>query len=163
MMRSWSEVQALAERAALGAGVPFAQAARFGAGVARHLADSRPHELVSQAFADADHIVALSLEVDRAIEAASTSANRYDIRAAPELLVASLMQALPCDVRLHPSEQGLAVTVMLDAAPSGQKPLRIDAPERLWSEMEALAALTYVPESAASRARGAGAGLMELD
>lgn len=154
----------MAERAALGAGAPFAQAARFGAGVARHLTEGRPAGLVSEAFEDPDQIIALSLEVDRAIEAASTSGAPYRVRTGPELLIASLMQALPCDVRLHPaSEAGLAVTVRLDAAPTGQRPARIDVPDRLWSDMGALAARTYVPESAASQARGAGAGLMELD
>ncbi len=162
-MRSWSETQALAERAALGAGVPFAQAARFGAAVARHLSEGRGPEMVAAALSQPSEIVALSLAVEEAVEAASRKQVPHVIVQKPAVLVASFLQSLPCDVELAPHADGLSATVRLDAQQKRARAARIDVPDALWSQMEVLAARTYVPESEASRARGAGAGLMELD
>lgn len=163
MNRSWSETQAIGERAALAVGVPFAQAARFGAAVARHLAENRPAQDVSDLLEAPDRILALSLQVERAIEAASLMTAPHEISETPHMLVASFLQSLPCGVRIEPAPGVLLVTVLLQEPPMRQRSARIDVPDALWEEMSRLAADTYVPESEASRLRGAGAELMQLD
>lgn len=163
MMRSWSEVQAMAERSALGAGVPFAQAARFGAAAARHLSENRKPDMIAEALNAPESITALSLEVERAVEAASSRGQPYLIALNPRELAASFLQALPCDAVFEPVKDGLKAMVLLSDPQRRPRQARLDVPDMLWQQMEALAAQTYVPESEASRAQGAGAGLMELD
>lgn len=163
MMRSWSEMQSMAEQAALGAGVPFSQAARFGAAAARHLGEERPADAIDTLLDAPDRIVAFSLEIERAIEAASLTQAPYEISEQPHMLVASFLQSLPCGVRIEPVPGGLSVTVLLQEPQRRSKSARIDVPDALWAKMETLAARTYVPESDSSRERGAGARLMQLD
>ncbi|MEO1365430.1 MAG: hypothetical protein AAFU86_16825, partial [Pseudomonadota bacterium] len=70
MSRSWTEVQALATRAAAGAGVPAAQSLAFGAMLARHLADGGDEAPLHAALAAPDRILALAQRVEEVIEAA---------------------------------------------------------------------------------------------
>ncbi len=163
MMRSWYEVQSMAERAALGLGVPFSQAARFGAAVARHLAEGRPAGPLAELLEGPEQIIALSLEVERAVELASTSGATYRVSEGPQIVAASFMHSLPCDVRIEPALDGLDVRIDLETPQGRTRPTRIEVPNEVWDMMETLAARTYVPESAASQLKGAGAGLMELD
>ena len=160
--RSWAETQSLAEKAALGIGVPFAQAARFGAATARHCAEGRPADVLLTVLDKPDAIIALSLEVERAVEAASLMRAPYEITDVSQTLAASFLQALPCDVALEPVSGGLSVSVHLQAPQKRPRPARLEMSQALWDRLQALAERTYVPDSAQSKL-GAGAGLMDLD
>ncbi len=56
---------------------------------------------------------------------------------------------------------GLTEGRKTDLAPAPLGPLEVT--DALWGRLERFAALTYVPETAASRARGAGAGDIDND
>ncbi len=163
MMRSWTETQALAERAARGAEVPFAQSARFGAAAARHLAENRDSAQLSKALNEPDVLLQLSLAVERAIESASTGTEVQHMPSGSVSLLQSYIESMPCSAEAQPDATGLVVRIDLSEPTTRKRPARVDVPDDLWAEMEALAKLTYVPDSAASRDKGAGAGLMELD
>lgn len=163
MTRSWYEVQSLAEKAALGAGVPFSQAARFGVGAARHLSEGRNAESLKELMDAPEQITNLALEVERAVEAASSGAGAYLIKTSDHLLAASLLQSLPCDVLVEPDGAGLSVQVLLDTPQRRTRSARVEVPQDLWVMFEVYAARTYVPESDASRLQGAGASLMQLE
>lgn len=163
MSRSWTETQALAERAARGAGVPFAQAARFAVGVARHLADNRPSDDILHAYENPDLISDIALDAERVTEAASVSGKAWTGHSdAPELLK-SVIEALPCDSAVSIDGNQVHARLTLDEPSQKSRPARLFVPHALQTEMERLAKRTYVPDSAASREAGAGAGLMELD
>ncbi|WP_299369155.1 hypothetical protein [uncultured Tateyamaria sp.] len=164
---SWTELQALGVKAASGAQVPPAQALAFGAMLARHLADEGDEAPVLRALEAPDTIVALAHAVERLVEAASISpagtASTREGDAGRRALLVSWLNGLPC--RSEVSVAGDTVRAMLSLVePSTRaRPVRIAVSQRLADALHDLAARTYVPDSAASRAGGAGAGLMELD
>ena len=163
---SWTEVQALAVKAASGAGVPPAQALAFGAMLARHVADGGPQGALGAALSDPQLIVDLARRVETIVEAASVSAT--PVKATEQdtgtrAMLVSWLSGLPCKAELDVAGARVNVRLAL-AEPSTQKrPERLVLDAGLLQQMNDLAAKTYVPDSDASRAGGAGAGLMELD
>lgn len=163
MTLSWTEVQAMAERAALGAKVPFAQAARFGAAAARHIAEGRTAKALVDVLNDPEQIIALSTEVERAVESASSLGRSHLILQEPRELAASFFQSLPCDAKLELLPEGLKATVLLNDPQRRRRVTHLDVPDDLWMQMEALATGTHLPHGEMSPKRGVGAGLMQLD
>lgn len=162
--RSFHDVQALAECAALGLGLPFAQAARFGAAAALHLGEGRPADALTSLLEKPAQISALSLQVERAVEAASTSASAFRLSEGPHIVAASFAHSLPCDVRVERVADGLDVRVLLNAPQKRARPNRVAVPVALWSRMEEIAGR---PDTAGGSItvplKAAGACLMELD
>lgn len=166
MQKSWTELQALAVKAALGAAVPPAQALAFGAMVPRHLADGGAQAQLIDALGTPDVIVTLAHKVEEIIETASLSARVVSTQEADtgqRALLISWLASLPCQAGITNSAQDVHVHLSLTDPSTRSRPDRVTIAAPLFDVMQALAARTYVPDSAASRASGAGAGLMELD
>ncbi|MEL7163962.1 MAG: hypothetical protein AAGL96_00710 [Pseudomonadota bacterium] len=163
--RSWNEVQSKAARAAIGAGVPHAQALAFGTMVARLLADGGAATDVAGCLDDPARIVALAGAVEEAVEAASVTDDvvRVPVGTKERDVLAAWLRSLPCQAELAEVPDALLVKLELRAPNALARPVRVSVGCALWQVMEDLAARTYVPDSDASRQMGAGAGLMDLD
>ena len=162
---NWSvtETRALAERAAVGAGAPFAQAARFANGVVQHLHKRRSAEEIEEALLSSDMVSTLALEAERAIEAASLKSGVWEERSVSAPLLQSILEGPPCATDVTMNGDTIRAQISLDAPSQMAQPARVSVPYALQSPLHRLAELTYVPDTAQSRAMGAGAGLMELD
>lgn len=164
--RSWTEVQALAVRAATGAHVPAAQALAFGAMVPRHLADGGSDAALLDALARPDVIVTLAHRIEELIETASLSPRTVSTTepdADRRALLVSWLASLPCQAEVTVHADKVQARLSLGAPGTRTRPERLDVGDDLFARMQTLAARTYVPDSAASRHSGAGAGLMDLD
>lgn len=163
---SWTEVQALGTRAAAGAGVPAAQSLAFGATLARHLADGGAEAPVFHALDAPDSLVRMAHRIERIVEQASLSPRTIDV-AEPDggtrALLVSWLAALPCQAEIATQDDQVRIQLALTAPSTRSRPQRVEMTAALTARLTDLAARTYVPDSAASRATGAGAGLMELD
>ena len=163
---SWTEVQNLGVKAASGAGVPPAQALAFGAMVARHVADDGPQGPVAAALSAPDTIVGLAHKVETIVEAASMSSKPVRVGeddAGTRAMLVSWISGLPCKSELEVAGAKLRIVLSLTEPSTRGRPDRLHLEPSLAAQMTDLAAKTYVPDSDASRAGGAGAGLMELD
>ena len=164
--RSWTEVQALAVKAATGAAVPPAQALAFGAMAARHLADGGAEAPLAEALRNPATILPLAHQIEAAIEAASVSGETVSI-AQPDVahrtMLISWLASLPCQAEITTLSDDIRVHLSLKDPSTRTRPARVTVGGALFDQMQDLAARTYVPDSAASRSGGAGAGLMELD
>lgn len=153
MKRTRAETAAQALKAGRGAGLPL--------GVAEEFAEAT-------AFMNSD-------QLDRFVELLTSSGARSALTS-----VCEAVDDLACGGRpdigvtdpavLVPLAAGRGLTVragkkrwkVLPGAPQPEKaPLKI--PGTVWAALGRLAKQTYVPESAASRARGAGAGAIDND
>lgn len=168
--KSWTELQSLAVRAASGASVPAAQALAFGAMLPRHLADGGAEAPLLAALDTPEVIVALAQRVEQMIEAASLSAHTVRVQeadAGQRAVLISWLASLPCQVALTNTQNDIHARLSLSEPSTRTRPARLEITETLFDRMQVLAARTYVPDSAASRAGGAGpaegAGLMDLD
>ncbi|MEL7091218.1 MAG: hypothetical protein AAFN94_05745 [Pseudomonadota bacterium] len=163
--RSWNEVQSKAARAAVGAGVPHAQALAFGTMVARLLSDGGDEDLVLRCLETPARVVSLAGAVEEAVEAASVAPDvvRVPVDAFQRSLLSAWLRSLPCQAEIAEVADALMVKLELRLPNALERPLRVPVRETLWQAMEDLAARTYVPDSEASRSMGAGAGLMETD
>lgn len=163
---SWTELQALSVKAATGAGVPPAQALAFGAMLARHLADGGGEGPIANAL-DAPHtILRLAHRVEEMVEAASINQRSVSVRepdSGHRALLVSWLSGLPCQADITVSGHEITAQLTLAAPSTRSRPTRIEVSGALATQLKGLAARTYVPDSATSRASGAGAGLMELD
>ncbi|MEP6018109.1 MAG: hypothetical protein ABJ251_06460 [Paracoccaceae bacterium] len=162
-LRPWTETQALAERAARGAEVPFAQSAWFGAAAARHLATGRNPDDLSFVLAAPDALIKLSVAIERVVEKASMGVTEHRIDETPLDLVLSYLESMPCAVETRLGVSGLVVRINLAELTTRDRPADVPVPDALWSRMEQLARLSLVPNSAASRDKEAGADLMKFD
>lgn len=156
----------LATKAARGAGAPAGQAADFGRAALCHLIASREAGALSSALnaLPTGAIIELPLHLARAAEDAV--ADDAPIAFAPRHDV-SLAQSY---VEAHPFAQlnrveGKTLHLIFSAdAPAASAPIvRVSLPDDLAEHMHALAAKILVPETAASRLSGAGAGLTDND
>lgn len=163
MMCSWSDIQAMADRAARGAEVPFAQSAWFGAAAARHLAAGRNPDDLSVVLSAPDRLIKLSLSVERAIEKASMGAAVQRIDESPIDLLRSYVESMPCAADAQFDAAGLVVRIKLGEQTKRERPSQVAVPDGLWAQMEELARQSYVPGNAASRDKEVGADLMKLD
>ena len=164
--RSWTEIQSLAVRAATGAQVPPAQALAFGAMLARHLADGGSEDPLSAALQAPDGVVTLAHKVETMIEQASLSPRIVTVceaDAGRRALLISWLASLPCQVEITASADKVRARLSLSEPSARARPTRVSIGSALSQQLQDLAARTYVPDSAASRRGGAGAGLMELD
>ncbi|WP_299724330.1 hypothetical protein [uncultured Tateyamaria sp.] len=164
--KSWTEIQALAVKAATGAEVPPAQALAFGSMLARHLADGGSEAPLSQALDTPATILALAHQVERMIETASVSGRVVGMREQDpgrRAMLISWLASLPCQAEITANADEVCATLSLSAPGLRARPARISIGSALFEQMQTLAARTYVPDSDASRAGGAGAGLMDLD
>ncbi|WP_147108628.1 hypothetical protein [Tateyamaria sp. syn59] len=163
---SWTEVQNLGVKAASGAGVPPAQALAFGAMLARHVADDGPQGAVTAALSEPERIVGLAHKVETIVEAASISSKPVLAKeedAGTRAMLVSWIAGLPCKSDLEVAGAKLRINLSLTEPSTRGRPERLHLEPSLAALMTELAAKTYVPDSAASRSGGAGAGLMELD
>ncbi|MEM6760916.1 MAG: hypothetical protein AAF601_15690 [Pseudomonadota bacterium] len=163
--RSWNEVQSKAARAALGAGVPHAQALAFGTMVARLLADGGSEALVTACLEAPARIVEIASSVEEVVEAASVAGDvvRVPVASGERPLLAAWLGSLPCQAEIAETDDALLVKLDLRLPNAVARPVRVAVGAALWQVMDDLAARTYVPDSDASRSFGAGAGLMETD
>jgi hypothetical protein len=167
---SWSvtEIAALAAKAARGAGAPPAQAARFGQAAARHLAVCRDSRSLTQALEalPSGPIMLLPVVLDAAVAQAWDGSGQVVSLPAgmADDLVESYLAVLPFEASLQRSDSG-RVSVRLEVAcPLGGGICgRIKAEDAFIEDLARLAARTFVPETDASRSRGAGAGLDDND
>lgn len=159
MSFSANEVTALATKAARGAGADMGQAAAFGAACAGHLAADRDPAQISAALdaLPAGPIHHGPLVCRQAARGADTVTLRANM---PVDLARSYLETLPKPVTCtllsstgdsHPASSG------------AEKASRIDLPRDLLTHLNRLAQETYVPNTEASRAAGAGAGLTDND
>lgn len=166
MSRSWTEVQALATRAAAGAGVPAAQSLAFGAMLARHLADGGAEAPLRSALDAPERIVALAQRVEEVIEAASISprpVRTVEPDASQRALLVSWLAGLPCATAIDVSGDTVLAALDLASPSTRARTERLLVSADLNEGLGTLAAKTYVADSEASRTMGAGAGLMDTD
>lgn len=172
-MWSLSEVGALVQKAARGAGIPLGQAEDLGQ-VAVYLAGTGGDvTLITQALEEPIGAVDVHWH-----------AEWLEVRAGPAALIAPivrdafqmgfdyvvLIEPLQSDLIIaYLAQSGMNATQTADAIKRGavaapQKPVGpVEIPDTDWTLWEKLAAKTYVPESTASRVAGAGAGLTDND
>ncbi|WP_300032063.1 hypothetical protein [uncultured Roseobacter sp.] len=161
---SWSaaEILALAGKAARGAGAPAGQAARFGRAAAHHLmAGHRPDDLDRALDAlPGGPVIHLPAALDEVMAGDSTVITSD----APGNLVHSYVAVLPFASRARAQGPDTwQIDVDLSQPSPRIPPRRIAGAQALVEKMTELAARTFVPETEASRAAGAGAGLTDND
>lgn len=171
MTHSATEVQALATRAARGAGFPPAQAELFGRACVQHLAlDGDAAPLIDALANPADSpILRLPLLLDDVLAAAALTdpveltLQNGDAALAPSY--ASLLPVAVLDTAIvrHLEQKRLRITLDLATPSRPVLPPRIKVPAQLLVALERLAKNTYVPATDASRRAGAGAGLNDND
>jgi hypothetical protein len=160
MSRSVAEVTALAGRAALGSGALPAQAQAFGSAAAMHMLNGRDAEALRSALAllPAGPIRDIPL---RLLDAQATPEVPVAIAwASLGTLVESYADGLSYLLVIDPEASTITACTGCSHVPSAG---RITGYDALLADLEALAARTYVPESEASRAQGAGALTPETD
>jgi len=162
----------MATRAARGAGYPIGQAEDLGA-TAAYLAGIRADVApITQALQEDPTPLAVTWEGKTAIITAGatifTAPMACDAVAMggevtlADISQAPLISAMLCTRGLTPWWEGTLLREG-DCEILPVKPGPVDIPDADWQIWKALAARTYVPESAASRAAGAGAGLTDND
>ena len=173
MSYSATEVIALAQKAARGAGFPPRQAEAFGQAAAIHLGADRPVQALRDALADpADSpILRLPLLMDDVLRAAASLPEPIELslQTGDEALAPAYIRTLPIRVlscQVVPGDEGPA-RLVIEADPATPAkpalPARITLPDDLAQDLSTLAQKTYVPATEASRMTGAGAGLTDND
>jgi hypothetical protein len=163
MIGSVNEITNLAAKAARGAGAPQAQAEAFGRAAARHLAEGRDTDELAAALAalPGGIILEMPLALMRVAEDRLTQA-RIAAGALPDLACSyAQSQGFACAVRREGAD--LVLSPQYDQPPPVLRMARLSLPGPLVDEMQQLAARLLVPETEASRLRGAGAGLTDND
>ena len=163
---SWStaEITTLAAQAARGAGAPPGQAARFGQVAAVHLTAARDPSDLERALRDLPQgaILTYPLALDRALTKAVKRGDPVRCDLPPGALAQSYVAALPFATELVWQTGAWALRVSPDP-PARAAPRRITGCAALMALMKSHAAQILVPDSAASQATGAGAGLTDND
>jgi len=160
MTRSANEVSVLAAKAARGAGAPPAQAAQFGAAAVAHLAAGGDLDVLDAALAELPMgpIITLPLAISGVAEQAK--GGHAQGRIAPSLLARSYAASLP----YHAVLDGEGMLVLdFDVPATRSAPIRFALSDAVYEQWSALAAAMLVPESEASRLKGAGAGNSDND
>lgn len=165
MTRSANEVMVLAAKAARGAGAPPAQASEFGRAVVRHIHAGRDLRYISQALEAVPKgpIIDFPIAFTRVLESGGTPA-RGQVEASAWLpLAQSYADALPYAAQVNVMGAVLDITADLQQPAAHVSLGRLTLPDAFLNQMNTLAARILVPESAASRLAGAGAGLTDND
>lgn len=163
---TWSraEVAALAAKAARGAGAPAGQAALFGQAAALHLGQGRRADALAQALEALPEGAICDLPlILQTVLAEAKPGGRVEVSWAGDRdLAQSYFETLRvhCVVEMQSAEK-LTFNLTEDDRPLPLQ--RIGSCDALIAQMTKLAARTFVPESAASRLAGAGAGLSDND
>jgi hypothetical protein len=174
MTHSATEIMALAQKAARGAGFPADQAEKFGRAAALHLGAGRDPGPLVEALANPEDspILRLPLLMDDVLRAVALAGPEVALSLHPgdEGLALSYARWLPMRLvhcGLRPAEDGaqarLEITADASVPARPSLPPRIPVPQDLFDLFTRLAAKTYVPASDASRAAGAGAGDIDND
>lgn len=165
---TWSaaEVLALAVKAARGGGTPAGQAARFGEAAVAHLKADRAPEVLDAALAALPKgpVLDYPLKIDAALAGAGADAGVSEVsHVADDELFCSYIDALPFRAEMMTSGQRVLFRIMLDQPAERGGAARISGCDTLIARMREMAQAVLVPESEASRAAGAGAGLTDND
>lgn len=160
--RSANEVMVLAAKAARGAGAPPAQAAQFGAAAVVHICAGRGFDALNAALEHLPDgpILDLPLALARIAEGAQDGHATASLGIDIADLTHSYVAASPYQADL--TQDGI-LTLDLNTPASRAPVQRIDLPAEIYEAWSVLAARLLVPESAASRLSGAGAGLSDND
>lgn len=153
----------MAAKAARGAGAPPEQAAEFGKAALMHLIAGRPAEDIETALAalPTGPILDLPVAIRRTLETAQeATATLLLPKEPPAPLFLSYLEAQPFAVE-RAGEDQIVLHLKVPAAPMSI--LRVHPPNWLWAQMSDLARQILVPDTAASRAAGAGAGQIDND
>lgn len=164
MKVSANEVTTLATKAARGGGAPPAQATDFGRAALCHLIEGRAPEDLAEALnaLPKGPILSVPPAIARLVESAEGDQASGTFPDADDLLL-SYAQSQPFAARIGRDGDRLTLTLQL-SKPNPTRPVaRVTLPDALYDQMQTLAAKTLVPESAASRLSGAGAGLTDND
>jgi hypothetical protein len=156
---SLNEVEVVLTKAARGCGADAAQAARFGRGAVMYLCGDDATAPIHAALAalPTGPIVDYAAKIQQ--DLAQATGNSANFQGAEPLWI-GYFTALPYKVtRVSQAEY----TVHMDAFENAPKPARLTIDPEDMAKWQALAAKTYVPESAQSRLAGAGAGLTDND
>lgn len=172
-MRALAEIGAMAQKAALGAGIPLGQAEDLGR-VAVYLAGSGGDlGVVADALTQAPDPIDVQWGSDQITVVAGPVALIGPI--VRDAFAMGVVRAIFGDMGQVPlvvamlAQAGIAVrltdkTIVRDGVVTPAEPVGpVPVPDALWAVFESFAAKTYVPESEASRAGGAGAGLTDND
>ncbi len=171
MMRSHNEVQGMVLKAARGAGVPLGHCEDLAAAMPDYIALggdmgalvvalNRPHQPWTNGHGCAVMAAPTAIDLVRA-DHGEQRIKRADL---PLLVLALVSMAnrfgggLACDVQGDCVAIGTGPGVSV-VVPGGA----VDVDGLAWAGLTKLAALTFVPETDASRAAGAGAGLSDND
>ena len=159
-------MNALAAKAARGAGAPPAQAADFGRAAACHLTAGRLVNDLTSALnmLPTGPILELPLALRRILTdyQDKTATGSLSVKNYPQL-VQSYIDFLPFAHVQSQEGDLLTLTLDLGTRTKRQAAARIDLPDDLAVTLNQLAARTFVPETEASRTAGAGAGLTDND
>lgn len=163
MSLSHNEVMGLAAKAARGGGAGPAQAQSFGRAAVCHLGAGRDPDQLTDALGALpggaiNRAALICRTVTQHRETQGTLVLDTDM---PEALLASYLDTLPFERQATLRDKATGALFAPDA-PS-PLPERLEVPGPLLTLMNRLAKLTYVPNSDASRAAGAGAGLSDND
>lgn len=165
--RSANEVQNLIAKAARGAGAPAAQAAEFGRAAVFHLKAGRVEDDLWRAIEalPSGPIIALPLALTRLIEKAQDGQIAEGLlRCDPApLLALSYAEALPMKNSAKAVETGASVSIETTVPAPRAAVERLTLSESFVAFLNDNLAKTLVPDTAASRAGGAGAGLSDND
>ena len=166
MTVSITEFRALATKAALGAGLPPGQAQDFGRAALLHLCARRVATELQDALdlGPTGPLTTVPLAILSVLETRSDRTAIGTIQADRFAgLIQSYLESQPYAVTVTSEPEGFRVTFDLETPNAWAAPTRLDVPTALLTQFSQLAALTFVPDSAQSRAAGAGAGLTDND
>jgi hypothetical protein len=158
---SENELAGLLAKAARGAGVPPGQAAQFGAAAQRHLGAQRGFDDIRQAL---EAPLGMAVQFPLHLRRAASQGGPYTAHTPCPELFQSYLDALPCRVSILEVTQTVVRFQSDPARPGAAQMLRrAQLGEDDVHYLQALAARTFVPDTAQSRASGAGAGLLDND
>ncbi len=163
MSRSANEVMALAAKAARGAGAPPAQAANFGLAAVAHLGEGRQVVELQQALAalPGGPIIDLPLGIQAVAETADRGLARGLLDDGGFVgLTQSYVSVLPYAAALDDAD---ILTLDLNTPGKRRALTGVEVPVEVAADWHSLGARLLVPDSAASRQSGAGAGLSDND
>jgi hypothetical protein len=136
----WGGVQTLAEHVGLSLGLTTGAAARFGLGVAHHLAAGRAVRDVLDLLDHPEAFGLMNALVEDTVLQASLSASggAQDLTYAPFL--ESLFEALPCAVSVRRIEDGMRVHIIVSEPSEIERSGLIHVPYAVWTALEERAA-----------------------
>lgn len=163
MICSANEVMTLATKAARGGGAPPAQATQFGGAALAHLIAARTISDLSNALIELPMgpIITHPLRIQELFEAVKETSVPAHVPYSD--LLRSYLEALPYDAKVISEGDRLRIRLSNTMRQHAPPVSRFRLPQNLFAQMQTLAARTLVPDTAASRQSGAGAGLTDND